>query len=146
MMRKQFTMLTTLFFLLIGVFVLKPTVSFAQQDGLNDAAGEEVTEETLDSLNPLKQDGVDQATADQLSTPGGIVSRFLGVFAFPLAGLILFVMIVWGGFEMLMGAADKKSIDAGKQRVTAALIGFLLLFASYWIARIIEMMFGIQIL
>lgn len=87
-------------------------------------------------LNPLKN-------SPQLHSPGGIVSRIL-TFAFPLAGLILFVMIVWGGFEMLVGATGK-GIDAGKQRVTNAIIGFFLLFIAYWVFQIVEVIFGIQI-
>ncbi len=55
-------------------------------------------------------------------------------------------MIVWGGFEILTGAATKKSVDAGKQRITAALLGFLLLFATYWIGQLLEVVFGIVIL
>ncbi|MBU0578391.1 pilin [Patescibacteria group bacterium] len=111
-------------------------------------AGDPVTRDTLNSLNPLIQQnsGDEPSLPTELSTPGGIVSRFLGKFAFPIAGLILFVMLVWGGFEMMAGATTKKSLDAGKQRVAAALGGFLLLFASYWIAKILEMMFGIKIL
>lgn len=110
--------------------------------GINGVT-EPLTKSDLDQFNPLKQHS---SKADALSTPGGIVSRFLGQFAFPIAGLILFVMLVWGGFEMLSGAATQKSIDAGKQRITAALIGFLILFAVYWIAQIVEVMFGVQIL
>jgi|GEM_PF-301120 len=106
----------------------------------------------FDALNPLKHAGgetifIDQASeyASQLSTPGGIISRVLA-FIFPLAGLILFVMLVWGGFEVLIQAPEKKAIDAGKQRVTAALLGFILLFASYWIWQIVEVVFGVKIL
>ncbi|MFZ1721052.1 MAG: hypothetical protein WAU07_00950, partial [Microgenomates group bacterium] len=103
-------------------------------------------------LNPLEIGGgetiEENAASDfatDLSTPGGIVTRLLE-FAFPLAGLILFLMIVWGGFEILTGAATKKSVDAGKQRITAALLGFLLLFATYWIGQLLEVVFGIVIL
>ncbi len=99
----------------------------------------------LDRLNPLYSQG-SPVLAEELSTPGGIINRFIQNYAFPLAGLILFVMLVWGGFEMLSGAANKKSIDAGKQRITAAVIGFVLLFAAYWIIQIIEAMFGLSIL
>ncbi|MBT3249696.1 MAG: hypothetical protein HN846_03340 [Candidatus Pacebacteria bacterium] len=108
-------------------------------------AGEEVTKEVIDSLNPLIQKG-SPALAEELSTPGGIISRFLGDYAFPIAGLILFVMLIWGGIEMMAGSATSKSVDAGKQRITTAIMGFLLLFASFWIARVLEMMFGIKIL
>lgn len=104
-----------------------------------------VTNETFDSVNPLK---ISTSTTDELreqfSTPGGIVSRIL-MFAFPISGMILFIMIVWGGFEILAGASNKKSLDAGKQRVTGAIAGFMLLFASYWIAQIVEVIFGIVI-
>jgi hypothetical protein len=80
-----------------------------------------------------------------LTTPGGILSALLR-YLFVFAGLILLVMLIWGGFEILMGAAEPKSQEAGKQRITAALLGFLLLFASIWIAQIAEIIFGINIL
>lgn len=108
-------------------------------------AGDDVTKKVIDSLNPLIQQG-DATLAKELSTPGGIISKFLGEYAFPMAGLILFVMLVWGGIEIMAGSATAKSTDAGKQRITAAILGFLLLFASFWIARILELMFGIKIL
>lgn len=100
------------------------------------------TSANFKSLNPLEMFG--NAEGKKLSSPGAIVSRIL-VFAFPLAGLILFVMIVWGGFEMLSSAASK-GIEAGKQRVTAAIIGFMLLFTAYWIFQIVEVIFGVAIL
>jgi hypothetical protein len=98
----------------------------------------------FDSLNPL-QTGEDALLAQSLSTPGGIVSRLL-LFLFPLAGLILFAMLVWGGFEILSSSTQgTKGMEAGKNRITAAIVGFLLLFATYWMAQIIEVVFGIVI-
>lgn len=98
----------------------------------------------FDAMNPLRTEG-DPALADQLSTPGGIVSRLLQ-FLFPLAGLILFVMLIWGGFEILSKAGQsQKALEAGKNRITAAIVGFLLLFATYWMAQILQTVFGIVI-
>ncbi|MBD3279499.1 MAG: hypothetical protein GF390_02180 [Candidatus Pacebacteria bacterium] len=102
-----------------------------------------VTQDLLNSLNPLNT--TNSPFADELSTPAGIINRII-FFAFPLAGLILFVMLIWGGFEMITGAASKKSMDAGKQRATAAVIGFALLFVSYWIIWLIETIFNVPIL
>lgn len=103
----------------------------------------------LDLFNPLLQPNaagdVNEANATELSTPGGILSRLL-TFAFPLAGLILFVMLVWAGWEILVGATDKKSIDAGKQRATAAVVGFFLLFIAYWLVQLLEVIFLAEIL
>lgn len=104
---------------------------------------EKVTKQTLDELNPLLMEN--SPAAAELSTPEGFINRLLG-YLFPLAGFILFGMLIAGGAEMMFGAAGKKSIDSGKQRATAALVGFLLLFASYWIVQIVEKVFGVDIL
>jgi len=123
-----------------------PTDPNADGDPTNDVVDppfQGPTVATFNALNPLLTEGSKQAV--RLSTPGGIVSRFL-VFAFPLAGLILFAMLSWAGFEILTGATNQKSLDAGKQRATAAIVGFLLLFASYWLMQIVEVVFGISIL
>ncbi len=109
-----------------------------------------VTSSDFDAFNPLKigqnsTGGTGSNLATDLSTPGGIISRLLD-FAFPLAGLILFVMLVWGGFEMVYGANNtSKAIEAGRNRITTSLIGFILLFASYWIMQILEVVLGIKI-
>ncbi len=128
-----------------GDYTVVNKIPCSDDDADSIHVGDPVTSETLNKLNPLIQEG-DEELALELSTPGGIISRFLGVFAFPIAGLVLFVMLIWGGVEMMAGSATSKSVDAGKQRITTALIGFFLLFASYWIARILELMFGIKIL
>ena len=111
-----------------------------------------VTSEFFEDLNPLLIGGgnsleetAPSAYAGSLSTPGGVITRFLQ-FAFPVAGVILFVMITWGGFEMILGASEKKSLDAGRQRITAAIVGFLLLFSSYWLTQIVSYVFGVVIL
>lgn len=106
---------------------------------INDST---VSAETLNSLNPITIGGGD----GDLTTPGGIISKALGGFIFPIAGIILFVVLVLGGFQMLTGATNSKSIDEGKQRITAAIMGFILLFAAYWIAQLLELIFGIRIL
>jgi len=102
-----------------------------------------VTDQTLDEFDPLVISGSKQA--ERLSTFGGIISRLLE-FAFPLAGMILFVMIVVGGFQMLTGAAGQKGLEEGRKKVTTAILGFLLLFSAYWIAQLLELVFNIQIL
>ncbi len=105
-------------------------------------------------VNPLTvEDDPDPARAEEkgmwkilrFANPARAINTAL-VYLFPLAGMILFIMIVWGGFEMMRGAADTKAQEAGKNRITAALIGFGLLFISYWIAQIVQFIFGVNIL
>ncbi|MEP7167345.1 MAG: pilin [Candidatus Woesebacteria bacterium] len=122
-----------------------PTSSqLCQQFGQNpDGTGPGVNSATFTKLN---QAIFGAAGPDvQLTTPRGIISKLLP-YLFSFGGLILFIMLIWGGFEMLTGAADPKSQQAGKERITAALVGFLLLFASFWLAQIVQRIFGISIL
>lgn len=63
-----------------------------------------------------------------------------------LAGLILFAMLIVGGFTMLTAATDPKKADAGKQQITTAVIGFIIIFAAYWLMQIVEIIFGIKVL
>lgn len=101
-----------------------------------------VTSNTLNTLNPLSS----STSEEDLSTPGGIISKLLKSFIFPIAGIILFMMLLFGGFQMLTGATNSKSMEEGKTRITSAIIGFIILFAAYWIAQLLELIFGIRIL
>jgi hypothetical protein len=98
--------------------------------------------QNFDDFNPLVIGN--SAKADQFRTPSGVITEVLR-FAFPLAGFVLFVMLVWGGFEIMTSSVSGKK-DAGKQRITTAVIGFLLLFATYWIGQIVEAVFGVRFL
>lgn len=67
-------------------------------------------------------------------------------YVFIIAGLGLFVMLVAGGFQVMTAVSNPEGADAGKKRITAAFIGFFILFASYWIVQALEIIFGIKIL
>ena len=79
------------------------------------------------------------------SNLGGIINAFLPTLL-TIAGLILFGMLVMGGFTMLAGAADKESQEKGKKMITSALTGFFIIFLAYWIAQILQVVFKVNIL
>lgn len=62
------------------------------------------------------------------------------------AGLIIFFMIILGGFTILTGAKDPHKIEEGGKTITSAIMGLLVLFASYWIIQIIQVITGASIL
>ena len=106
--------------------------------------GEKLTSDDLDTLNPLSKSENNFKTEDGRK-PGNIVSRLVRNIIFPASGLLLFLYLVWGGFQVVSGATmgNDATINAGKQRVTAAIIGFLLLFASYWLWSLVETALGL---
>jgi len=77
-------------------------------------------------------------------TPGQVIT-YAFPYLFGIAGLILFVMLIWGSLEIFMGATSSKSVEAGKKRITTALIGFILLFSAFWIGQIISAIFGLDL-
>ena len=84
-------------------------------------------------------------TNPDLTTLNGIISTFLP-YILSFAGVVLLFMLISGGFTMLTAVGSPEAADAGKQRISAALLGFLLLFISYWIIQILEIVLGINIL
>lgn len=65
-----------------------------------------------------------------------------------VAGIILVFFFVIGGISMIAGAGQDNPEKAakGKQAATSALLGFIIIFAAYWIIRIIESVTGLNIL
>ena len=72
---------------------------------------------------------------------GNIVSN-----AFPivlgLAGLGLLLMLIFAGYTFMTSAGDAKKMEEGKQRLTFAIVGFLIVFGAYWVVQILGIMFG----
>ena len=69
------------------------------------------------------------------------VLKYIYVFA----GLLLLFYLIYGGFHMMIAARDEKGLVEAKGKITNALVGFLLLFVSYWIVQIMEYILGIKI-
>lgn len=61
------------------------------------------------------------------------------------AGLIIFFMILWGGFTIVTGGGDSHKIQEGQKVITSAIIGLVVVFASFWIIQLIQVITGIQI-
>lgn len=63
-----------------------------------------------------------------------------------VASFLLFIYILVAGFLIISGGGDEKKTDTGKQALTNAIIGFAIIFTSYWLIQIIEVITGIPIL
>lgn len=126
-----------------AIFTLSFLVLSAPSQALAQAAGGGATDSILNDIEDAI--GLSLPSGGGRPTIGAIITSLLP-YLFTFGGMILFGMLIWGGFEMLAGASETKAQEAGKQRITAAVIGFILLFASYWMAQLMEIIFGIKIL
>jgi len=62
------------------------------------------------------------------------------------AGLLLFLYLVYGGIMYMTASGDEKAVDKARKTLTNALIGLVIIATSYFIARILETILGIDIL
>lgn len=72
-------------------------------------------------------------------------SRFPGLtlFIFFFAGLALLLYLLYGGLILLTSGGEPKKVESGKQIITNAFIGFLIIFTAYWLVQIISFFLGL---
>jgi len=77
---------------------------------------------------------------------GQLVSIILSN-ALLFAGVLMVFFLVVGGIGVISGAGEDNPEKAakGRQAVTFAFIGFLVIFAAYWIIQVIEQITGVNI-
>ena len=66
-------------------------------------------------------------------------------YIFPFAGLILFFILIAGGFQFLTAAGNEESIKKASQKITYAIIGFVVIFVAFWLIKLLETVFGVEI-
>lgn len=83
------------------------------------------------------------APAKTFSNFGSIVSVVVKN-AFVLAGIISFILLIIGGFGLIMGAGggDAKQMEQAKKSVTGAVIGLIVVITSVFIVQIIATVTG----
>ena len=79
-------------------------------------------------------------------SPATFLSRFINVFLFPLAAIVLFVYLLWGGLSYMLSSGNPDKTKAAWAQITQALIGFVIIFTSWWLIQLVEVIFGINIL
>lgn len=78
----------------------------------------------------------------KFSSLGSIISTAIP-FVFAFAGIGLLLMLLGAGFSFLTSAGDAKKLEAAKQRLTYAVVGFLIIFVAYWLVQIAGVVFGL---
>jgi hypothetical protein len=133
-------------------------------DGTGDGSGDADDEDTGSG------DADDQSPADlpagSLVLPGGAVSLpdplegsnfvtsgstladvvgALVPYTLAFAGIILFLMLVYGGFLMLTSVGNMEQIEKGKKLITSSIIGFIIVFGAFWLMQIVQAIFNLSL-
>lgn len=64
-------------------------------------------------------------------------------FIMSLAGIILFFVLMWGGFDYVSSQGAPEKLKTANAKITAGVIGFVILVLSFLLTRILSYIFGI---
>ena len=67
------------------------------------------------------------------------------ILIFVIAALIFFFMFIAGGIQWMTSGGDKAATEAARGRITAALIGLVIVFLVYAILKLIDVLLGIDL-
>lgn len=82
--------------------------------------------------------------AGKFSNLASVVTQALPLI-FSLAGIILLLYLLWGGFDYLTSMGDPKKAEAGKGKITNAFIGFIIIFVAFWLVQLIDYIFKLKV-
>ena len=87
-----------------------------------------------------------QNVGDTIPTFGVLVGKILNIAGI-IAGVVLVFMLIYGGFLFMSaaGTTDAKKLAKAQNSLVTALIGFLIIFLSYFIIQIVEKITGITL-
>lgn len=84
---------------------------------------------------------------NKFPTLNSFISNLL-LNAYAFLGVVFLFLLIFGGWGIIMGAGggDSGKVEEGKKAVSAAVVGFAVIFLSYFIVRAIEVVTGVKIL
>jgi hypothetical protein len=83
--------------------------------------------------------------ANQFSSIGSFLTTSVIPNILMISSLFLFLMIVIAGFTIVANAGDPDKQKDGAATLTWAVIGFLIVFGSYWIMQALGIITGFDI-
>lgn len=73
----------------------------------------------------------------------GDVVNILTLFLLPFGAIVLFFVLLWGGYDFMTSAGNDEKIQSARMKMTAGVIGFVLLAVSYILVGLISGFFGL---
>ena len=88
----------------------------------------------------LERDSVRNLAGKNL---GDIINTVLP-YIYSIAGILLLLYLIMGGLGLMTSAGDPKKVESAQKRITNAIIGIVIIFASYWIIQLLSTLLGIE--
>lgn len=82
--------------------------------------------------------------ASQKPLVGTVISKAIP-YVYIAAGLSLLLVLISGGITLMTAAGNADKAKAGYGKISAGLIGFLIVFVSYFVVQIVQVLLGVKI-
>ena len=89
-------------------------------------------------------DGTGSGCAVPISGFNTLFSNVLNVVV-AFAAVILFIMLIVGGFKFITSGGNPKNVEAAKQTLTYAILGMVLVASAFFIIQVIQQFTGAPI-
>ena len=66
-------------------------------------------------------------------------------YIYGIVGMLLLVYLILGGLQIMTSRGDPKAVSAAQAKITSAIIGFVIVFISAILVRIIGQILGIGV-
>jgi glucose uptake protein GlcU len=80
----------------------------------------------------------------KISDLSGLFGRVVG-FALGFAGIVLFLLLIVGGFKYITSGGDPKAVEGAKKTLTYAIGGLIVILLSYLILVLISNITGVDV-
>lgn len=87
---------------------------------------------------------VDPSGAATIGNLGCLFGRIVS-YALGFAGIVLFVLLLIGGFRFITSGGDPKAIEGARKTLTSAIIGLVIILVSYLILILITNITGVDV-
>lgn len=124
---KNFNFQIILSFILISFFYLSLTTSALAADPVGGGSDQANAPVTL--TNPL-------ATGTVNPTPQALIGRVINA-TMGLVGSLALAMFIYGGFVWMLAAGNEQRVQKGKDILTWATIGLIVIFSSYALVNVV---------
>ncbi len=96
-----------------------------------------------DTINIKPPQGSNFGALGGLTLPG-LISALIRL-TLVVAAIVFFFILVIGGIQWIASGGDKAQTEAARNRITAALVGLVIVFAAWAIVALINTFFHVDI-
>lgn len=94
------------------------------------------------SLTPIPQSQFGPLTR---ITAGGMVGGFIKL-ALIIAAIVFLFLFIIGGIRWILSGGDKQAVESARSQLTSALVGLVIVFATWAVILIIQTLFCVNLL